>query len=52
MLTWLVQIRLFEWFARKWERRGRETFPDLEFIWRKMDLQEPWEPPTTPIYEA
>ena len=38
LLIWWVQIRLLEWIARKWESGGRETFPDLEEIWRKIDL--------------
>ena len=44
-ITCWVQIRLYNWFARKWERGGREPLPDLAELWSKMDLWEAWEPP-------
>ena len=34
-----------DWFSRQRKKRGRETLPDLTALWRKMDLQEAWDPP-------
>ena len=31
---------------------GREPFPELTEIWRKMDLQEAWDPTPPLRYEA
>ena len=42
LLTRWVQIRLSDWIARQWEREGKEPFPNLDEIWRIMDLQEQW----------
>ena len=46
-----AQIRLSDWFARQWERGGREPFLDLTALWRKMHLQEAWDPSIPPIYK-
>ena len=47
MKLW-VQIHISDGIERHWDRGGREPFPDLEAIWRNMDLQEQWDPPPPP----
>ena len=37
-------MRLSNWFSRKWEMGGRGPYPDLTALWRKMNLNEAWEP--------
>ena len=39
-----AQIRLSDWFARQWERGGREPFIDLTALWSNIYLHEAWEP--------
>ena len=52
LMTQCIQIHLSGYIAQKWERGGvGGGFPDLEAIWRNMDLQEPWEPTFPPGYD-